>query len=114
MYFKSFIAVSALIIAGFTAKSQSNVVEDTLTVKGVCGMCKERIEEAAYGKGVKFVSWDKATDQLAIAYRTDKTSIESVTTRLLEAGHQVGDQKPSEEYYSKLPNCCKYEEVEKH
>lgn len=114
MYFKNFLIASALVMAGYGTQAQSNVIEDTLSVKGVCGMCKERIEEAAYGKGVKYVSWDKATDKLAIAYRSDKTSLDDVSARILKAGHQVGDQKPEGAAYGNLPKCCQYEETHKH
>jgi hypothetical protein len=107
-----------LVIIGMTVAStgyaQKEVVEDTLTVKGVCGMCKERIEEAAYGKGVKYATWDKATDQLAIAYRTDKTQLEEIEARLLTAGHEVNGKVPAKESYEALPKCCRYEELEKH
>jgi hypothetical protein len=95
-------------------QAQRKVMEDTLHVKGVCGMCKERIEEAAYGKGVKFVSWDKATDQLAVAYRSDKTSLEEVESRILKAGHSTENKEAKPEDYEKLPMCCRYMEKEKH
>jgi hypothetical protein len=77
-------------------------------------MCKERIEEAAYGKGVKYVSWDKVTDQLAIAYRSDKTSLEEVEERILKAGHSTGTKQTEEAAYNSLPKCCRYEELEDH
>jgi hypothetical protein len=84
---------------------QAQVVEDTLLVKGVCKMCKERIETAAYIKGVKFASWNNETDELSIAYREDKTSREEIQESLLKAGHNVGDTKPTDEAYNSLPGC---------
>lgn len=109
--------IAALMVLLFTVNSvqgQNRVVEDTLVVNGVCKMCKERIEEAAYGKGVKFVSWDKATDQLSIAYRADKTSLEEVEERILSTGHSTENKEAKQEDYDKLPMCCKYQEKEKH
>ena len=97
-----------------TSYAQKEVVEDTILVKGICGMCKERIENAAYGKGVKFVSWNQATDELAVAYRSDKTTIEEIEERVLRAGHSTENHTASEESYAKLPKCCRYEEMEKH
>ncbi len=101
-------------ILSFSALAQSKVVEDTLIVKGICGMCKERIEEAAYGKGVKLVSWDKATDQLSLTYRSDKTTITEIEERILKAGHSTGNREAPQNAYDKLPDCCRYNELEKH
>jgi len=98
----------------FSSFAQSKVVKDTLIVKGICGMCKERIEEAAYGKGVKFVSWDKITDQLVLAYRSDKTSISEIEERIVKAGHSTNNREVSEKDYAKLPDCCRYEELHDH
>ncbi|MEQ9188816.1 MAG: hypothetical protein RLP15_13865 [Cryomorphaceae bacterium] len=107
-----------LVLIGITFAStsiaQKEVVEDTLLVKGICGMCKDRIEEAAYGKGVKYVSWDKATDQLSMAYRADKTSLEEIEKRILAAGHSTENHVAERDNYAKLPDCCKYETQHKH
>ena len=103
-----------LSLFSLSAIAQSTVKEDTLIVKGICGMCKERIEEAAFGKGVKFVSWNKVTDELSVAYRSDKTSITEIEDRILNAGHSTADQKAPEEAYARLPDCCRYEELGKH
>lgn len=77
-------------------------------------MCKERIEEAAFGKGVKFAEWNKTTDELAIAYRSDKTSIAEIEKRVAQAGHSTEHVKAEEEDYTKLPECCRYEHEHKH
>jgi len=109
---------TTLILVGIAAAStgyaQKEVVEDTILVKGICNMCKERIESAAYGKGVKYVSWDKATDKLSLAYRSDKTNLEEIEGRILTAGHSTENHDAQAEQYAKLPDCCKYEEVNKH
>lgn len=103
-----------LTMFSFSVVAQSKIVEDTLIVKGICGMCKERIEEAAYGKGVKLVSWDKATDQLSLTYRSDKTTITEIEERIVKAGHSTVDHEAPQNAYNQLPDCCRYEELEKH
>ncbi len=110
----SIITLLVALVSTGEVQAQKKVIEDTLHVKGVCGMCKERIEEAAYGKGVKYVSWDKATDKLAIAYRSDKTSMEEVEERILQAGHSTENKDAKPEDYEKLPMCCRYQVKEKH
>lgn len=109
-----YFSIFFLSLLSFSAFAQSTVKEDTLMVKGICEMCQERIEEAAFGKGVKFVSWNKVTDELSVAYRSDKTSIKEIEDRILNAGHSTSEHKAPEEAYAKLPDCCRYEEVGKH
>ena len=92
----------------------AKVSEDTITVEGVCDMCKKRIEDAAYGKGVKFVSWDKNTKLLSIAYRTDKTSLEAIEQRIVKAGHSTENTAAVKDDYDSLPDCCRYEELHTH
>lgn len=97
-----------------TLQAQQKVAEDTIIVKGVCGMCKARIEEAAYGKGVKFASWNQETDELAIAYRTDKTTLQEIEDRVVKAGHSTAGKVAQQVDYDQLPACCRYEELHKH
>ncbi len=110
-----FIIFFACCAISFHSNAQDKgVVEDTITVEGVCGMCKERIEEAAYGKGVKFASWDKNSKQLVLAYRSDKTSLEEVEGRIAAAGHKTENTAAKKDDYESLPDCCKYEHVDTH
>lgn len=109
--------LKTFLILSFFAGSfnlQAQVAEDTLTVEGVCKMCKERIETAAYVKGVKFAQWNQETDQLSIAYKSDKVSKEDIVKSILQAGHSVDGTAPEDENYSSLPNCCRYHEIDKH
>ena len=77
-------------------------------VKGNCTMCKERIENAALIRGVKFVEWDKMTNTLKVIYRTDKVSLDDVHKAIAEAGHDTEKVKAKDEVYNKLPACCLY------
>lgn len=83
-------------------------VETSIVVKGACNQCKERIENAAYIKGVKYAEWDKETKKLKLAYRSDKVSLDSIEYSIVKAGHDVGEKKADEEVYHALPACCKY------
>lgn len=106
-----------LLVATFTAVAsfgQDKVVEDTITVQGVCEQCKGRIEEAAYGKGVKYVNWDKATKKLYVAYRTDKVSLAEIEQRIAKAGHNTQNVQAARNDYESLPQCCRYEHVHDH
>lgn len=114
---KSILNISVAILFTSIASigyGQKTVVQDTIIVEGVCGMCKSRIEEAAFGKGVKFVEWTNSTSELAIAYRSDKTSVEEIEARVAKAGHNTQNMKATKKDYESLPDCCRYEHKDKH
>ena len=92
----------------FADKKNSKVDTAKFEVKGVCGMCKERIENAALIKGVKWVEWDKATDTLTVIYRVDKTKLLDVHKSIAEVGHTTDLVKCNIDAYKKLPGCCAY------
>ncbi len=98
------------------AVSGQNKSLDTATfnVSGVCGMCEERIENAAYIKGVKKVDWDKETQKLTIIYKPNKVSVKEVAKSVADAGHDNEYFKASDKAYSLVHNCCRYREMEKH
>jgi|694.fasta_scaffold09254_11 mercuric ion binding protein len=88
--------------------SKSCIKTDTLTVRGNCGQCKERIEEAAYVKGVKQATWDKKTQILQVVYNPNKTNLKLIEKAISEAGHDTPNFIASESDYKKLPSCCAY------
>ncbi len=110
------ITVITLFSINTYAQNKSSKVETTkFEVKGVCDMCKERIENAALIKGVKWVEWDKATDTLTVIYRKDKIDILEVHKSVAEVGHTTDKVECNMEAYNKLPACCAYMDgVEKH
>jgi len=71
-------------------------------------MCKQRIEEAAYGKGVKSAVWDKSTGMLTVVYRPSKIAGAEIRQRIAAAGHDADTIRASEDAYHKLPECCSY------
>jgi len=81
---------------------------DTITVSGNCGQCKERIEDAAYIKGVKHAEWNKTSKVLTVIYNSSKTSIDKVELAVSKAGHDTRDHKASDKSYKQLPECCAY------
>ncbi|RYD99144.1 MAG: metal transporter [Sphingobacteriales bacterium] len=86
----------------------------TILVAGNCGMCKKRIENAAYIPGVKRAEWDKTTKELKVVYNGKKTSLSRIEENIAKAGHDAGETKATEKDYKKLPDCCAYGEVGAH
>ncbi len=91
--------------------------EDTISfhVSGVCGSCKQRIENAALIKGVKWAQWDIESQILTVIYRKDKVTPDAIHQSIALAGHDTDKVKATDEAYKKLPRCCAYRDgVEKH
>lgn len=114
-------SILPLIFAAFFAteinaqEKQSKIDTINFEVKGNCGLCKERIENAALIKGVKWVEWNKVTDTLTVIYRTDKVNILDVHASIAESGHTTDKVECNLDAYNKLPACCAYMgDAEKH
>lgn len=102
----SFILISTQISFG----QKKQIVTDTVSVDGVCEQCKERIEDAAFIKGVKKADWNKTTKKLVIIYDQHKTTLKAIETSIAKAGHNAGEIKALPADYNKLPSCCAYKD----
>ncbi|HXU26618.1 MAG TPA: cation transporter [Bacteroidia bacterium] len=105
------IATIILLIVCFISNAQekkNEIVTVSFKVSGTCEQCKKRIENAVDIKGVKFAEWDVKTQMLKITYRTDKVSETQIKQAILNAGHDVDNEKASVSSYGNLPTCCKY------
>ncbi|SEM03749.1 Outer membrane receptor proteins, mostly Fe transport [bacterium A37T11] len=100
------------ILACLLRVSAVQAQDTTLSLKvfGLCEQCQHRIENAAKGKGVKKASWDVKTKFLTLQLDLSHTSVIQVQERILKAGHDLADQKASDEAYESLPACCRYRE----
>ena len=88
-----------------------NVMHETFEVSGSCGMCKDRIENAANSlKGVLSASWDISTKKIHIEYNNSIISLDDVQKAIADAGHDNSKYKAPDEVYAKLPECCLYRE----
>lgn len=90
------------------AFAQSDIKTESFKVDGNCNMCKKRIEEAAFVKGVKRADWDKETHMLTVVYKTSKTDAETIAKSIAKAGHSSEKVAATEEDYTNLPECCHY------
>ena len=109
------IVVGISILSSRVWGQEKNIETVEFKVKGVCGMCEERIENAALIKGVKLADWDKETKMLKVVYKPKKTDLIEVHKSVAKAGHETDKVKANMEAYEKLPACCKYMDgAEKH
>jgi copper chaperone CopZ len=115
-YLLSVVFLTVFSFSGFAQdEALPKVKTDSLKVEGVCGMCKNRIEEAVnLSKGVKSCSWNEDTKMLSVTYKTKKTSIEEIAQALADAGHDNSLIKATDKEYSKIHKCCRYREMDSH
>ena len=95
------------------AFAQDKNARKTIEVDGVCMMCKARIEKAAIRtKGVKSATWDVDTHELRLIYDARKTNLDSISKKIVAAGHDTKTLKATEEAYNSVHPCCRYRDIE--
>ncbi len=79
----------------------------TFRVAGNCGMCKDRIEEAARTvDGVVSANWDDEKQMIVVlGNELDQKAIEKT---IAIVGHDTENCKTPEDIYKDLHTCCKY------
>ncbi len=89
------------------------VITEVIKVDGVCGMCKDRIEEAVNElSGIKSAGWDVYTKELIVRYNKTKTTNDAIQRKVASIGHDTEKYKASKEVYDQLHGCCKYRDEE--
>lgn len=110
---KFLLVLCCLLIYSFTYAQKKIYSRDTtivFTVYGNCQMCKDRIEAAAKGKGVRSATWNIESKLLALDYDPSVTSADKVHQRIADAGHDTQLKKARDFIYDQLPECCHYRE----
>lgn len=111
---KSLLKISIFFSALFLFSSMKSVKFDeketstTIKVSGVCGMCKNRIEEALYVAGIKSATWTIKTQMLTVSYKPKKITELKIHELVASVGHDTEKVKAKDEIYKKLPDCCLY------
>ena len=98
-----------LFVQTIACKSQSKFTESIFEVKGVCGMCENRIENALDLKGIKLADWDLESKKLRVIYKNSMYTELEVHEILAAVGHATDKVKVTKTAYDKLHKCCKYE-----
>lgn len=103
------ILIIALMLTGTLTFAQNKNAKASIEVDGICGMCKARIEKACLNtKGVKFADWSIETHQLKLIFDERKTDTTVIKKQVLAVGHDVKDEKATDEAYASVHACCKY------
>ena len=109
--FLSTLFLFGLILTSFAQKGNPAPGTKTESIKvwGNCGMCKKKIEQAAYSKSVTSASWNEDTKVLLIKYGFGVTSGDEVQQAIAKAGYDTQDFKGEDKAYNNLDHCCQYE-----
>lgn len=109
---KTLIIIMISLIFSVKVNAQTTVATSTISVKGNCGECKERIENAADIKGVKTSTWNDKTKILTVTFDSKKVTLSQIEESIAKAGHTTANKVADAKSYKKLPSCCKYEQGE--
>lgn len=94
-----------------TVEKSSGIKNETVTVNGVCGMCKKRIEAACFTvRGVKSAVWSAEKQALIVSFDASKTDLDAVKKKVASVGHDAPPFAAEKKVYDKLPPCCKYKD----
>ncbi len=107
IFLLAFFAISQSVFAQNTQKN-----ELTIFVDGLCGMCKDRIEAAAFKtKGVISANWNQKSKRLKVEFISDKFDENQLHKKISSVGHDTEKMKADDKVYDKLHSCCKYRDV---
>ena len=111
---KTFFRLAMLIVAvaffGVATQAQTRVT-DTLKVSGNCEMCRTRITESCFIRGVKSADWNPETQNLIVTYNPKRTTLQAIAEKIASVGHDTKLVKATDKAYGALPNCCQYREA---
>lgn len=109
-YYRALLCLLLLAVGGggYAQKIPQKDTTVTLRVEGNCEQCKDRIEKAARGRGVKKAVWDIGSKMLLLVYNPAFTTQDKVENRIVQAGHDIANKKAPVITYNNLPACCHY------
>jgi copper chaperone CopZ len=92
------------------ANTTANIVEETFTVYGNCGMCKRTIENALSGvDAILSSNWDVKTKQLTVKYDSKALELDDIKAKIAAVGYDSDTHRAPDEVYNNLHGCCQYE-----
>src|SRR6476661_2308887 len=105
-----YLSMFVLLLSCMAVQAQSDTTVN-FHVSGVCGQCKQRIQEALKLKGVQSASWDVATKMVTVKYTPSLIQLPQLHTAIAAAGHDTELMKARDDDYKALPECCHYREM---
>ena len=100
-FFAAFMAIASL--------SFGQNKTETFKVSGNCGMCKSKIEKAAKEAGATDATWNAEAQEITVKYKSSSTNAAKIQKQIASVGYDNAGFKATDEAYSKLHGCCKYD-----
>ena len=115
MKFNTYILFLCLTLLSTTLFAQDAKNEKFTTtvfkVFGACEECKDRIELAIKGRGVRLGIWNVETKMLILEYDSTVISLGKIQNKILSVGHDLETKKANDKVYNSLDACCRYREM---
>ena len=102
-----------LVLASFTVllfscNQVTSTKEATFYVRGNCGMCEERIENAVNSMdGIVKADWNVKTKNITVTYDTTKVKELKIQQTIANVGHETKFVQSPTSVHDSLPECCK-------
>ena len=88
----------------------SDKTKASFKVWGNCGMCHDKITDAAESiDGVIYLKWNSKTNIAKVKYYSKKTSLQEIQKKIALSGYDTEDFKSDDETYNNLHYCCRYD-----
>ena len=106
-----FLTLTCLTLVCLTAFAQKPKWEKVnFQVSGNCDMCKTKIEKAAKAvEGVKTARWNVVSKKMKVKFNPAITNTDKIQKIIASVGYDTEKYKATDEVYSNLHHCCKYE-----
>ena len=106
--------ITWLLAAVMGVRAASPADTASVWVDGACGMCRDRIQEAAMEvRGVKSAEWNGATKILKVEHN-GKLNKDRLQYALAAVGHDTKEYLAPDVVYNALPACCLDRTIEDH
>lgn len=106
--------IALLSASSLFSQTSNKPITVKIHVAGICGMCETQIEKALDTKGVVAADYDLESNIATVTYKPKKISEGQLHKVINEMGYDTDKSKASDEQYSRVHDCCKYREQEKH
>ena len=103
------ISLLSIAFASISLFATAQTKSEKIKVAGECGMCKNKIEKAAKGAGATYAVWNEDSKELQVKYSSTSTNAAKIQQAIAAVGYDTETVKATDEAYSKLHSCCKYE-----
>lgn len=104
----------SLLLAFSSCSSQlKNVKTENVKILGNCGVCETTIINAGSIENKSQIQWNKDTKIAVLTYDSIKTNQGQILKLIALAGYDNEQFLAPDDVYSKLPDCCRYNRVNK-